>query len=239
MGNHDESRRLHEQSLLFRRALLGINHPDTLLSEDGLANTLAEQGLFEEAEALSRTTLIKKNRVFGENSLEAVLTMDYLAATLKEIGLRHNEMGNILLAMQAFRESETISRTGLTVRETRLGGDNPQTLTCVNMLGIVLRHLKRPEESEQYHRRALQTRLKIFGPNNPHTQRSMRNLGSVLRDQRKFHEVDEIEQIFRASQAVDRTLMESEGRSIFEEGKYGFKISQRLCSDLVINSVES
>lgn len=227
MGNHDESRQLHEQSLKLQRALLGINDPDTLRSEDGLTNTLKEQGLLEEAEVLSRKTLIKKNRVFGENSLEAVLTMDYLAATLKDIGLRHNEMGDDVLAMQAFWESETISRTGLTIRETRLGEDDPQTTTSINMLGIVLRHLKRPEESEQCHRRALQMRLKILGPNNPHTQRSMRNLGSVLRDQRKNYEADQIEQRFRASQAVNSTLMESEGGSIFEEAKYGFKLSQR------------
>ena len=95
------------------------------------------------------------------------------------------------------------------------------------MLGIVLRHLQRPEESERHHRRALQARQKIFGPNNIHTQRSMRNLGSVLRDQGKIDEADQIEEMSRASQAVDSTLIEREGRSIFEEGKYGFKISQR------------
>ena len=198
---------------------MGTNDPDTLLSEDGLAKVLREQSFLDKAEALSRATLIKKNRVWGENSLESVLTMDNLAASLKDIGLRYNEKGDNALAMQAFWECETISQKCLTVRETLLGEDNPQTITCVNMLGIVLRHLKRLEESERFHRRALQTRLKLFGPNNPHTQRSMRNLGSVLRDQRKNHEADQIEQMCFASQDDDCTLVEREGgRSLFKEG---------------------
>lgn len=161
---------------------------------------------------MSRATLIKKNRVFGNSSLEAVLTMDNLAATLKDIGMRHNETGNHAFAMQALWECETISRNGLAIREAQLGEDNPQTITCVNMLGIVLRHLQRPEESEQYHRRALRTRRKIFGPNNPHTQRSMRNLGSVLLDQGRIREAQEIEQMFRASQTADDTLLGRVGR---------------------------
>ncbi|KAI9721614.1 MAG: hypothetical protein M1828_005104 [Chrysothrix sp. TS-e1954] len=88
------------------------------------------------------------------------------------------------------------------------------------MLDIVLRHLKRPEESERYHRRALRTRRGIFGPDNPHTQKSMRNLGSVLRDQGKNDEADTVEHMFRASLAVDKTLVEREGRAIFEEGNH-------------------
>lgn len=220
MGSHDESRSLHERALRRRKEILGNNDPDTLLSEDGLAKTLKEQGLLDEAEAMSRATLVKKNRVFGENSLDAVLTMDGLAATLKDTGLRHNKTGNKALAMQAFWECETISRNSLAIREAQLGVDNPQTITCVNMLGIVLRHLKRPEESEQYHRRALHTRRKIFGPNNPHTQRSMRNLGSVLRDQGKLGEAQELELMFQASQAADCTLLEREGASKFEEGQH-------------------
>ena len=120
--------------------------------------------------------------------------------------------------MQALWECETISRNSLAIREAQLGEENPQTITCVNMLGIVLRHLKRPEESEQYHRRALRTRRKIFGPS-PHTQRSMGNLGSVLLDQGRIREAQEIEQMFRASQAADGTLIEREGSSKLEEGR--------------------
>ena len=220
MGNHNESQGLYERALQHQKANLGNNDPDTLRSGDGLAKNLKEQGLLEEAEIMFRATLVKKNRVSGKGSLDAVLTMDGLASTLKDIGVRHNETGNSALAMQAFWECETISRSSLAIREAHLGQDNPQTITCVNMLGIVLRHLKRPEESEQYHRRALQTRRKIFGPNNPHTQRSMRNLGSVLRDQGRIREAQEIEQMFRSSQAVDCTLLEREGAPKFEEGRH-------------------
>lgn len=220
LGKHNESQNLQERALRQQKDILGHNDPDTLRSEDGLAKILKEQGLLEESEVMSRATLIKKNRVFGNSSLEAVLTMDNLAATLKDIGMRHNETGNHAFAMQALWECETISRNGLAIREAQLGEDNPQTITCVNMLGIVLHHLQRPEESEQYHRRALRTRRKIFGPNNPHTQRSMRNLGSVLLDQGRIREAQEIEQMFRASQTADDTLLGREGGSKFEEGRF-------------------
>lgn len=53
-------------------------------------------------------------------------------------------------------------------------------------------------------------------PTNSHTEKSMGSLGLVLRDHGKNHEVDQIEQMFRASQAINCTLM---GREV-EEGKH-------------------
>lgn len=55
----------------------------------------------------------------------------------------------------------------------------------------------------------------------------MGSLGSVLRDHVKNHEMDQIEQIFRASKATDCTLTERESRSIFVMGKYELEILQR------------
>lgn len=210
LGKHDESRLLHERCLQGRRKPLGPKHVDTLLFEDSFSKTLKELGLLDEAETMSRSTLMRKNRAFGDNSLESVKTMDNLAAILKDVGLRWNNNGNGIMAKQVFWECEALSRKCLAVREAQLGEDNPQTLTCVNMLGLVLRHLQRPEESEQFHYRALQARLKIFGPYNPHTQRSMRNLSAVLRDQGKNAEADQIEMRYRESLEVDGTLKERE-----------------------------
>ena len=213
LGDYHESQCLHEKALKLCTVEFGKNDPDTLRSEDGLAKTFKEQGALENAEVMARATLVKKERVFGKSSLEAVLTTENLAAILKDTGLSHRKEGNETLALQAFWECEAISRNDLAVREAQLGEENPQTMNCVNMLGIVLRHLYRPQESEQYHRRALQTRLRIFGPNNPHTQRSMRNLGAVLQDQGRLRETQEIEQMFRASQRIDPVLVEREHAS--------------------------
>lgn len=216
LGKHDESRNLQTRALQYQEEILGHDDPDTLRSEDGLAKILSNQGLLEESEVASRATLVRKNRIFGSSSLEAALTMDVLASILKEIGLRHKERGRNALAMQALWECESISRNGLVIRETHLGEDNPQTITCINMLGLVLRHLKRPEESELYHRRALQTRQKVLGPNNPHTQNSVRNLRSVLLDQGRISEAQEFEQMLQASQTPNRDLPIGEGGSLQE-----------------------
>jgi len=209
-GKSKESLELHQRCLELRRDILGRDHMDTLRSEDGVAKTMNEQGRYDEAEALARTTLIRKHRVAGEGSLEAIKTMDNLAAILKDVGTRRSAEGDDLMAKQAWWECEALSQQCLSVREAQLGPENPETITCVNMLAIVLSRLHRFEESAVLHRRALQTRLKLFGPYNPHTQRSMRNLERVLRELGQLAEADALNRRYLESTAVDKHLVERE-----------------------------
>ena len=210
LGKHDEARSLQEQCLEGRRKVLGLTARETLHCEDGLARIFKEQGHFKEAESLARATLIKKTRASGDEDLDTVATMDNLAAILKDVGLAHRLSGNEIMAHEAFWECESLSRRCFAIRESALGLSNPETNTCLNMLGIVLRHLARPEESEQCHRQVLAAREKIFGSHNVHTQRSMRNLIAVLRDQGKTQEADQLDYRLSRSQQIDTTLVERE-----------------------------
>ncbi|KAL1639578.1 hypothetical protein SLS58_007777 [Diplodia intermedia] len=193
LGELEESQRLHSKTLDHRRKILGPIHAGTLLSEDGLAHTLNRRNLLDKAETLSRETLRTKTRVFGHDDIRTIYSANNLAAILKDIGIAHQKDQNRQMSNDAWQECEALSLKCLSVREAVLGREHPETITVVNMLGIVTRHLGRPEESEEFNRRALHVRLKLFGPESPHTQRSMRNLLSALRDQCKDQEVSELE----------------------------------------------
>ena len=136
--------------------------------------------------------------------------MDNLAAILKDIGLARSQSANVVMAKEAFWECERLCRQCLSIRERNVGMKNSETITTLNMLGIVLRHLRQPEESEKCHRRVLAARKAIYGEDNPHTQRSLRNLAAVLRDQGKALEVAELESRLQESQKIDKSLAERE-----------------------------
>ena len=206
LGEYNEARKLQEQSLAGMRSLLGLDAPDTLLAEDAFAQTLKEQGHLDDAESLSRMTLARKIHVFGDDSLEATWTMDYLASILKDVGLARKKDHNDIMAKEAFWECEQLSRNCLMIRQERVGANNPETCTTINMLGLVLRHLGRYEESEKYHRQSLRIRTEIFGQHNPHTQRSTRNLICALKDQHKKAEAAELEGVLEQSLLIDTTL---------------------------------
>ncbi|KAI9654330.1 MAG: hypothetical protein M1821_006646 [Bathelium mastoideum] len=208
LGRLEESQQLHRECLQLRKESLGNKDPMTLSAADELSNVLKESNCLEEAGAIARSTLVKKEALYGGEDLETVRTRNNLAAILKDVGRKEQNEGNVLLAQQAFWECESLSLQCLFVREKRLGLDSPDTITCVNMLGIVTRHLARLEESERYHRRALEARLRLFGPNNPHTQRSMRHLIATLKDQGNTVDADRLGERLRQSTLANTVLDE-------------------------------
>jgi hypothetical protein len=57
LGEHEQARALHEDTLARRRRVLGDDHPDTLTSANSLVIDLAALGEHEEARALHEDTL--------------------------------------------------------------------------------------------------------------------------------------------------------------------------------------
>ncbi|KAK2005502.1 TPR-like protein [Colletotrichum eremochloae] len=91
-----------------------------------------------------------------------------------------------------YSEAEQMHRQTLELKEKVLGPENPDTLSSMNNLALVLDSQGKYEEAEQMHRQTLELREKVLGPENPDTLASMNNLALVLDSQGKYEEAEQM-----------------------------------------------
>ena len=110
----------HYLALMDRRSSLGPDHPDTLRSSTGLANSFYAAGHHDEALALFRDTLERRSRVLGPDHPDTLRSRGSL-------GNCHHAMGDYETAVRLHRET-------LALRERILGVDHPSTQASRNNL---------------------------------------------------------------------------------------------------------
>ena len=86
MGDYQQARTLHEDTLTRYRRLLGDDHPDTLSTADELAFDLHASGNYQQAYALHADTLTRRRRVLGNEHPHTLQSAKNLAAELQELG---------------------------------------------------------------------------------------------------------------------------------------------------------
>jgi hypothetical protein len=115
---------MYREVLVVQRRTLGPEHPDTSTTVASLANTLARQGKYGEAETMLREVLAIKRRLFGPEHPETLATAGDLAITLKSQG-EHTE-------------AETLNRETLVIERRVLGAEHLATLTTATNLASTL-----------------------------------------------------------------------------------------------------
>lgn len=63
-----------------------------------------------------------------------------------------------------------------------LGAENPNTLTAMNNLAVIVQHQRPPEESIELNKEELETEKRVSGADHPHTLTSKHNLASLYDD---------------------------------------------------------
>jgi hypothetical protein len=69
---------------LFANEVLGVEHPDTLISVSNLALVLHGQGKYEAAEEMNRRALEKREKVLGMEHPDTLTSVSNLAEVLRE-----------------------------------------------------------------------------------------------------------------------------------------------------------
>jgi hypothetical protein len=176
LGHYDQARGAYAEAALSfgkerdtRSAVLGAEHPDTLISMNNLAGTLRGQGDLSGARALEEPVLAVRRRVLGEEHPDTLRSMNNLALTLWNQG--------DLSGARALHEQV------LAVRRRVLGAEHPDTLTSMNNLALTL-----GDQGDLFGARALQeqvlaVRRRVLGAEHPDTLISMNNLASTLGNQ--------------------------------------------------------
>jgi tetratricopeptide (TPR) repeat protein len=85
-GKYAEAEAMHRQTLQLWEAVLGKEHPDTLLSMNNLALSIYNQGKSAEAEAMHRQTLQLQEAVLGKEHPSTLGSMNNLASSLDNQG---------------------------------------------------------------------------------------------------------------------------------------------------------
>jgi serine/threonine protein kinase/tetratricopeptide (TPR) repeat protein len=165
-----------ERALAIRRAQLGDDHPDTLISIGNMGVLLQAQGRIAEAEPYYREALDRHRRVSGPDHPGTLLAM--------------NNMGFLLWSQGRHAEAEPYWRDALDGRRRVLGDGHPDTLISIGNMGVLLEAQGKLAEADPYYREALEERRRLLGTDHPDTLLAMSNLGNLLSSQGRHAEAE-------------------------------------------------
>ena len=177
-GRYAEGRHALEEVMEIRKQELGIRHPDTLRSMNGLASVLRRQGKYKAAERMSLQALEERKTLLGFEHPDTLFSMNSSAIVMQEQG--------------KFDVAEQMIRQALEIRKRILGVEHRDSLFSMNSLAIVLRKLGKYEVAEDMVQKALKGRTKMLGIAHPETLSSMSHLSVILRLQRKYEAAEEM-----------------------------------------------
>ena len=156
--------------------VLGSHDPETLASENGLANALDDEGKHGDAESEHRLVLEARIKILGPESPETLKSRNNLALALNR--------------QQKYAEAEKQFRELITVEERVLGPEHPETLRSRRNLFVTLGNQGKHAEAEAGFRDLLIAEERVLGPEHPDTLGVRNNIGYALAQQERFAEAE-------------------------------------------------
>ncbi|KAJ4323783.1 hypothetical protein N0V94_001703 [Neodidymelliopsis sp. IMI 364377] len=161
-GRWDEAEALQVQVMERTKALVGLDHPDTINSMAHLASTYWDLGRFREAEELQLQTLEMCQANFGEDH-PITLTSKY-------------DLSTIYWSQGLVDKHEQLDSEVLESRVAKLGETHPQTLISKARLVFMYQRHGRMEDAQRLVEHVWQARTEVLGPEHPDTLCTMSNM---------------------------------------------------------------
>jgi tetratricopeptide (TPR) repeat protein/tRNA A-37 threonylcarbamoyl transferase component Bud32 len=168
LGAYDEAFPQLRRALELRTTVLGPEHPDTLESQNNLAELLRATGDRAAAEPIFRRVLADMERILGPDDFRTLQAA--------------NNLGAMLFDGSDFPAAGALYRRALAGLEKSPGPVDPVTLQVVHNLAILSRVTDDLAEAEALHRRALAGREQTYGPDHAETLQSVEGLAHVLHE---------------------------------------------------------
>jgi tetratricopeptide (TPR) repeat protein len=153
------------QAVTLARKRLKASDPLRSAALAGLADLLADEGAYPEAEVLCREALTADRARPPTRENQVVL-----ADTLDSLGTVAFDRGNFTAAIAAMREA-------LILRQTALGMDSPLTGELLNNLGAVLYMSGQYQDAVKEYEQALPIYKKVYGAEHPEIATLLNNIG--------------------------------------------------------------
>jgi tetratricopeptide (TPR) repeat protein len=167
-GNDDEAAPYLHQAADLARKSLNVSNPLHSEALTGLADLLAADGKYPEAEQLCREAL-EADRQRGSSSEDKAV----LANTLDSLGTTFYYRGDLPAAEAPMREA-------LKIREGVFGMDHPLTAASLANLGALLYQSGRYKEAVDLYKLALPIDEKVYDPDHPAVAAILNDLGRSL-----------------------------------------------------------
>ncbi|WP_445183444.1 tetratricopeptide repeat protein [Pseudonocardia sp. Cha107L01] len=165
-GAYDAELALRHTVLHAKQRVLGVEHPDTLLSSSNLAFALLGLGEYQRAVALAQEVLGVRERVLGAEHPDTLQSSSNLAFALLGLG--------------EYQRAVALAQEALRVRERVLGAEHPDTLASRNDLANALLGLGEYQRPAELHQQVLEVRERVLGAEHPDTLASRSNLANAL-----------------------------------------------------------
>jgi tetratricopeptide (TPR) repeat protein len=166
MGDHDQARRVLEESLAIRRRELGPDHPEVAESLQTLGILLGIMGDSEAAIVSLREALDVTEATFGPDHPRTAEVMNALAFELWRDG--------------RYQESQRLFDRALPIREAALGSDHLAVGDSLFMQAVLLRDMGEYDRARLGFERALEIREAILGPDHTQIAWTLVNYGYLL-----------------------------------------------------------
>jgi CHAT domain-containing protein/Tfp pilus assembly protein PilF len=232
LGRKQAAEPLLRRALTIDEAALGVQHRDTVMDRDNLADVLLSTGRYGEAEPLLRRSLEIRENALGPDSPQTASSLASYAQVLQALG-RYGEAGpmyqraltidekalgpqdettlavrnnfaSMLSAQGRYREAEPLMNEMLRTAEARYGPDDFRTATVVNNLAAVLEAEGRADEAGPLYRRAFTISANTRGPDDPDTAVHANNYALFLHHQGMYAQADPL---FRQAVGIDEKVL--------------------------------
>ncbi|RYO37679.1 hypothetical protein AA0111_g2633 [Alternaria arborescens] len=197
---------------------LGLDHPKTIASINGLATMLRQQAKYSEAEKRQHQILQSSTKMLGPKHANTIAVMNGLAELYRQSGRYHQaepeheqtlrlcseslgeshrntlaSMNNLVIVLFQkgdYQKAESLCREAIQKKTGLLGPDHADTLASMNSLAVIFDLQGKYEESERQHRENMQRNSEVYGGEHPETMACVTNLASVLYRQGKYNEAE-------------------------------------------------
>jgi eukaryotic-like serine/threonine-protein kinase len=162
LGEASMAVEVHQKALTTRKAKLGPDHPDTLISMNNLAIAYTASGQVAKAMPLYEETLEKVKIKLGPDHPDTLISMNNLARAYQANG--------------QLPKAVTLHEETLEKMKIKLGPDHPYTLTSMNNLAVAYEASGQFAKAVTLHEETLEKQKAKLGPDHPHMLISMNNL---------------------------------------------------------------
>ena len=221
-GEYKAACEMEKTALDMFKALLGEDHPDTLVTMRNLAGSLSNAGKYQESLELKQEVLAKQRKILGDDHPDTLVSMHNLAVSYSHLG-KHREalelkqevlakqrkiqgenhpdtiltMHNLAVSyshLGKHREALELAQEVLEKRHKILGKDHPDTVGTMHNISVFLSALGRNQEALELDQEVLKTRRNILGDDHPDTVATMHNLAILLSALGRYQEAQELQQ---------------------------------------------
>ncbi len=171
-----------------KKAMLGLDHPETLTIMKNLAFVYLNQGRWDEAEELQVEVMKAREVTLGSDHPATLSTMSDLALTYQDQG--------------RWDEAEKLQVEVMKSFKVRLESDHPDTLTTMYNLASTYHDQGRLGEAEKLQVEVMKARKVRLGSDHPLTLSTMSNLASTYEKQGRWDEAEKLQVEVMTAQKV-------------------------------------